>query len=95
MVVLDIPLLDTDAEQRYGLSGVIVVEAPVEVAIRRLVEHRGLGEADARARVAAQMAPAERRRLADFVIDNRGTRESLAAQVDEAWQWVQGLRATA
>jgi dephospho-CoA kinase len=91
VVVLDIPLLDADAKQRYGLGGVIVVEAPVEVAIRRLVEQRRLGEADARARVAAQIGLAERRRLADFVIDNGGTRESMAAAVDQAWEWIQGL----
>lgn len=94
VVVLDIPLLDADAKQRYGLAGVIVVEAPVEVAIDRLVAQRRLSEADARARVAAQIGPAERRRIADFVIDNGGSRESLAAAVDEAWQWIQGLAAT-
>src|SRR5205085_855298 len=50
VVVLDIPLLAEGGRDRYGLSGVIVVDAPVDLAVRRLVEQRGMSEADARAR---------------------------------------------
>jgi dephospho-CoA kinase len=37
---------------------------------------------DARARIAAQLPLAEKRAKADYVLDNDGSREELAAQVD-------------
>jgi dephospho-CoA kinase len=91
VVVLDIPLLSPASRERYGLAGVIVVDTPVEVAIRRLVDGRALGEADARARIEAQIGREERCRLADLVIDNSGTCEDLADAVDRAWAWISGL----
>ncbi len=92
VVVVDIPLLAEGGPAAYGLSGVIVVDAPVEVAIQRLVEARGLGETDARARVAAQASREDRRQLADVVIDNGGSRQDLARQVDDVWRWMETLR---
>ena len=92
VVVVDIPLLAEGGPSAYGLSGVIVVDAPVEVAIRRLVDGRGLSDADARGRVAAQASREDRRRLADVVIDNAGSRDDLTRQVDEAWAWIETLR---
>jgi dephospho-CoA kinase len=92
VVVVDIPLLAEGGPAAYGLSGVIVVDAPVEVAIQRLVEGRGLGESDARARVAAQASREDRRKLADVVIDNAGSPEDLARQVDDVWRWIETLR---
>ena len=91
VVVVDIPLLAEGGPAAYGLSGVIVVDAPVEVAIQRLVEGRGLGESDARARVAAQASREDRRKLADVVIDNAGSPEDLARQVDDVWRWIETL----
>ncbi len=88
-VVLDIPLL---VESRYeGLAGVIVVDAPVEVAVERLVDHRGLDEADARARIANQVSRQQRLELADFVIDNGGDLAQLEAEVDRCWAWIGSL----
>ena len=91
VVVVDIPLLAEGGPAAYGLSAVIVVDAPVEVAIQRLVEGRGLGESDARARVAAQASREDRRKLADVVIDNAGSPEDLARQVDDVWRWIETL----
>jgi dephospho-CoA kinase len=91
VVVVDIPLLAEGGPAAYGLSGVIVVDAPVEVAIQRLVEGRGLRESDARARVAAQASREHRRGLADVVIDNAGSRDDLARQVDDVWRWIETL----
>lgn len=90
-VVVDLPLLTSDTRSRLGLAAVVVVDAPTEVAVRRLVEQRRFDEDDAVARVAAQMTREERRRLADVVIDNGGTREDLEAQVDRLWPWLVGL----
>ena len=87
-MVLDIPLLK---ERREGMAAVIVVDTPEEVAVDRLVRYRGFSEADARARIAAQIGREERRAIADVVIDNTGDREQLAAQVGQAWSRLQEL----
>ena len=50
----------------------------------RLVQ-RGLTAEDARARIAAQATDEQRRAVADVVLDNSGTPEELAAQVDRFW----------
>ena len=83
LVVLDVPLLVESG--RDDLAAIVVVDVDPEVAVARLVEYRGMREADARARMARQVPRAERLAKADLVIDNSGTPEDLAAQVDEAW----------
>ncbi|MGH9123280.1 MAG: dephospho-CoA kinase [Acidimicrobiales bacterium] len=91
VVVLDLPLLDLAARMRYRLAAVVVVDVPLDVARRRLIEQRGIGEADADARIAAQITREVRRGLADVVIDNSGTPEALEASVDDLWSWLQRL----
>jgi dephospho-CoA kinase len=86
VVVLDIPLLVEGG--RYGVAGVVVVEAPVAVAVERLVKFRGMDEADARARMAHQATREQRRASADRVIDNSGDRDMLGRQVEELWRWI-------
>ncbi|MEV5708074.1 dephospho-CoA kinase [Actinoallomurus sp. NPDC052274] len=84
IVVYDVPLI---AEN--GLAGmydlVVVVDAPVEEQVRRLTGRRGMTEADARARIAAQATRERRLEIADRVIDNSGPLERLAELVDELW----------
>jgi dephospho-CoA kinase len=84
VVVHDVPLL---VEKGYAASYdmVVVVEAPEELRVARLVEHRGFSPDDARARIAAQASSAERIAAADVVIDNSGTLGDLEAQVAELW----------
>lgn len=89
IVVLDIPLLAENP--RKGLSGVIVVDVPVEIAVSRLVEYRNMSEEDARARIANQASREKRLALADRVIDNSGDLETLAQLVDEVWEWAHTL----
>lgn len=82
VVVEDIPLLvETGQADRFDL--VVVVQAPEEERIRRIVEDRDGTEADARARIEAQATDAQRAEVADVVLDNSGTLEELQAQVDE------------
>jgi dephospho-CoA kinase len=83
VVVNDVPLLvETGQAGSYDL--VLVVEAEAEIRVARLVQ-RGLSEEDARARIAAQATDEQRRAVADVVLDNSGTPEQLAAQVDRFW----------
>ena len=84
VVVLEIPLL-VESGRTYGASAVIVVDLPEEIAVRRLVEGRGMEEADARRRMAAQIARANRLAAADVVIDNSGSPADLERQVDDVW----------
>jgi dephospho-CoA kinase len=83
-VVLDIPLL-FESRGAAGFDDVILVYAPEEVALRRLVELRGMPEEQARARIAAQMPIEEKRKLARHVIDNTGTLEQLRARTESVW----------
>ncbi len=84
VVVHDVPLLVEKAmAPAYDL--VVVVDAPVEQRVRRLVA-RGLTEDDARARIAAQATRAEREAVADVWLANDGTTEDLRAAVDDLWR---------
>ena len=92
IVVAEIPLLaEAGPERRRGLAGIIVVDVDPDVAVRRLVADRGLTAVEARARLARQAARAERLALADFVIDNNGTRRQLVDQVARCWEWIESL----
>jgi dephospho-CoA kinase len=94
IVVLDIPLLvEGGARDRHPVAGLLVIDSPVDLAIERLVTTRGMERADAERRIAAQASRTERLAMADYVIVNMGTLEELAAMVDLAWKWMQGLRA--
>ena len=84
VVVLDFPLL---AERpRPGLSATVVVDVPVETAVERLVASRGMGEDDARARIASQVSRDERLAIATHVIENSGDLDALRDQVDALWE---------
>ncbi len=84
VVVHDMPLLvEKGMGANYHL--VVVVGAAQEVRVRRLVEHRGMPEGDARARMAAQADDAARRAAADVWLDNEATTEALRAQVLRLW----------
>lgn len=89
VVVLDVPLLGKNG--LYQVAGVLVVDTPIEIAVRRLVELRGMDEADARARIANQVTRDERVAGADLVIDNSGSEADLDAQIDAVWAWIQSL----
>jgi dephospho-CoA kinase len=89
VVVMDIPLLAENP--REGLQGTIVVDVPVETQVERLVRYRGYDEADARARIGKQASREQRLAMASFVVDNGGTVNELATQIDALWTWVTSL----
>jgi dephospho-CoA kinase len=88
VVVMDVPLLTA---RREPMAGVVVVDVPEEVAVRRLVEQRGFDEGDARRRIAAQISRGERRAIADLVVDNGGDLAQLEAEVSRVWDWALAL----
>ena len=67
---------------QHGLDGLIVVTAPVEAQIARLRLRDGMSEAEARARIAAQLPAEEKAREATVVIENTGSESDLSAQVE-------------
>ena len=89
VVVHDHPLL-VETGLAEMMDVVVVVDAPEEVQLDRLVRLRRMGEADARARMAAQATRAERVATADVVIDNSGSVEELVPQVEALWQRLRG-----
>ena len=91
VVVYDVPLLVENQRRAMEFGGVVVVDIDPEVAVKRVVEQRGMHEADVRARIANQASREERLAVADKVIDNSGTRDDLRRQVDEVWTWIETL----
>ena len=88
-VILDIPLL---VESGYeGLTGIIVVDVDPELAVERLMTHRGFTETDARGRIARQASRTDRLARADVVVDNNGSLNDLVAQVDRVQAWLEKL----
>lgn len=84
IVVNAVPLLvETGVAGEY--DRVVVLEAPVELRVRRLARSRGMSRDEALARVAAQASDDERRAVAWRVIVNDGSLEALRAAVDEVW----------
>lgn len=84
VVVHDHPLLvEMGIAARCDL--VVVVDVSEELQVERLVALRGMTEAQARARLAAQASREERLAAADVVIDNSGPIEDLRPRVDELW----------
>jgi dephospho-CoA kinase len=95
LVVYDIPLLAESVRAGHDrtaeFDAVIVVEAPEDVRVHRLVG-RGMHEEDARARIAAQATDAERRALADVVVDNGGDLQQLDEQIERVLQMLAARR---
>ncbi|HUD69497.1 MAG TPA: dephospho-CoA kinase [Acidimicrobiales bacterium] len=88
VVVVAIPLFRDEHRELLGIDVVVCVDCPPEVALERLVAGRGLTEADARARMAAQLPRAERCADADEVLDNSKDPASLNELVDALWDRV-------
>ncbi|MFL6123848.1 dephospho-CoA kinase [Actinophytocola sp.] len=84
IVVHDVPLL-VEAHMGSAYHLVLVVDAPSDVRVRRVVEYRGMAEEDARARIRAQASAADRRAAADVWLDNSGTPDEVLAVVDALW----------
>lgn len=85
IVVHDIPLL-AETGQAAAFDAVIVVDVPEEVQVERMMRDRGVSEADARARIAAQASREQRLGVATYVIENTGTREDLRQRVTKVFE---------
>lgn len=85
VVVYDVPLLvEARADDPWDL--IAVAHAPAAVRARRLVDLRGMTEAEAAGRIAAQVSDDVRLAIADVVIDTSGSLADTLAQTDELWR---------
>lgn len=82
-VVQDIPLLFENGLDA-SMDATLLVDAPLETRVRRVMARDGLPREAVLARDRAQMPPEEKRRRASFVLDNGGGLDHLRAQLDVA-----------
>lgn len=82
LVVHDIPLL-AESGRADTFDAVIVVDAPAEVQVERMVRDRGWTREEAEARIAAQASRDDRLAIATYVVDNTGTLDDLRQRVTE------------
>lgn len=85
LVVHDIPLL-AESGRADTFDAVVVVHAPEETQIDRMVRDRGWTVAEAKSRIAAQAAAEDRLSIATYVIENTGTLEDLRRRVTEVFE---------
>ena len=84
VVVHDIPLLAENG--RAGdFDAVVVVDAPPQTQVERMVRDRGWTREDAEARMRAQASREDRLALATYVVENTGTHEDLRRRVAEVF----------
>jgi dephospho-CoA kinase len=72
---------------------IILVDAPREMRLERIVRDRGIEEAEAMDMIASQMPAELKRARADWVIENAGSRKELESEVDRLWNELAGDRA--
>jgi dephospho-CoA kinase len=88
IVVLAIPLLTALHRETVKLHKVVVVDTPTDIALERLLSGRGFDRADAEARIRAQISRDERKKEADYVLDNSADRPALEREVAKLWDWL-------
>jgi dephospho-CoA kinase len=84
VVVFSAPLL-VETGMHTAFEVLIVVSAPVETQVDRLLRDRGMSEPAIRERIGAQLPLEEKAEVADILIDNEGTVEELEGQVERVW----------
>lgn len=85
LVFLEIPLLfEKGWEER--LQGTLLVAAPLEERLKRVMARSGLSREEVLARERAQMPEEEKRRRATWVLENQGSLEDLRAQLEALLQ---------
>ncbi|HEX8273954.1 MAG TPA: dephospho-CoA kinase [Longimicrobiaceae bacterium] len=84
LVVADIPLL-FEVGMADEFDVVVLVDAPEEERLRRLVEDRALDPEEAVRMIDAQMPAELKRARADLVIENGGTPAELESRARDAW----------
>jgi len=85
LVVHDIPLL-AESGRADTFDAVVVVDAPTEVQVERMLRDRGWSRDEAESRMAAQASREDRKAIATYLIENTGTIEDLRRRVTEVFE---------
>jgi dephospho-CoA kinase len=85
LVIHDIPLL-AEAGLAGAFDAVIVVDAPPEVQVERMMRDRGWTREEAESRIAAQASREDRLAIATYVVENTGTLEELRERVEQVYR---------
>jgi dephospho-CoA kinase len=88
IVICDIPLL-FEVGRADDFDCVILVDAPAETRLERLMRDRGLTRDDALRMMQAQLPSEAKRARADYIVENDATLEVLQARVDALWDALQ------
>jgi dephospho-CoA kinase len=75
-----------EANVDYNFDLIVTVEAPEDEQVKRMLKHRGLTEAEARARISAQAKPVERAAVADVILNSNQDINLLLRDADELWR---------
>ncbi len=81
VAVFEVPLL-FESGMDAQMDATIVVVCDEEARIRRVMERDQLSREQVLSRVRAQMPEEEKRKRADYILDNNGSHEQLLQQVD-------------
>ncbi|MFN2602699.1 MAG: dephospho-CoA kinase [Gemmatimonadaceae bacterium] len=84
VVVSVIPLL-FERHLADDFDYIVLVDAPRDIRLERIVRDRGLEEAEAMDMIASQMPAELKRARADWVIENAGSKKDLEREVDKLW----------
>ncbi len=89
VIVYDVPLLyEKKMENMFDV--VIVVYIDRETQIKRIMERDEISEEEAEKRLKLQMDIEEKKKRAQIVIDNRGTKDDTFKQVKNIWSKIKG-----
>jgi dephospho-CoA kinase len=88
IVIWDVPLLYEGKKMTQFVEKIIVVYVPESIQLKRLMLRNSLTGSEARSRIQAQMSIEEKRKLADFIIDNSGSLSETERQVDRLWNYL-------
>jgi dephospho-CoA kinase len=88
IIVYEVPLL-FENQMHLWLRPVILVACDIETQKKRLLQRDRLTAVEAQQHLDAQMSLAEKRKLADYVIENNGSLEDLEQRVREVLQQIQ------
>lgn len=91
VVVYDAPLLIENGIHQW-MNGVILVDAPRELQLARLMARNALSQEAAEQRLLAQLPLSEKRKHATWIVDNAGDLASTRAQVEAVWKTIRQAR---
>ncbi len=81
VAVYEVPLL-FEKDLQGDMKAVMLVTAPEAVRVRRVCARDNVTETEVRARIAAQMPESQKRKRADYIIENDGNVDALRREVE-------------